>query len=159
MRKELDPLQEDAQSYKEKFEDLTRMIEPFREQLESFEMERTALLADKKEAQGQMEKLADQYAELLGHQNHKQKIHHLVRLKKENLQLREEVSQQTMAINKYKRQLEKLKQNKENAPRTGLGASLLKTPLGNKKAVPSTPMSSYRRQTIASPLTNRNSAN
>ena len=78
-------MQENAQSYKEKYEALCTMIEPFREQLESFETERNALLAEKKEAQGQIKKLAMEYASLLGHQNHKQKINHLVRLKQENL--------------------------------------------------------------------------
>ena len=60
-------------------------IQTFREQLESYEMEKDALLTQKKEAQGQVQKLADRYTNLLGHQNHKQKIHHLVRLKQENL--------------------------------------------------------------------------
>ena len=61
------------------------IIHNFREQLESYEMEKDALLTQKKEAQGQVQKLADRYTNLLGHQNHKQKIHHLVRLKQENL--------------------------------------------------------------------------
>ena len=60
-------------------------FQTFREQLESYEMEKDALLTQKKEAQGQVQKLADRYTNLLGHQNHKQKIHHLVRLKQENL--------------------------------------------------------------------------
>ena len=72
-----DIFQENAQSYKEKYDALNTMIAPFREQLESYEMERNYLLAQKKEAQGQVQKLADQYAQLMGHQNHKQKIHHL----------------------------------------------------------------------------------
>ena len=84
----------------EKYEALNVMIEPFREQLESYELERNALLAQKKEAQGQVNKLADQYANLLGHQNHKQKIHHLVRLKQENLDLREENAKLNLDLNK-----------------------------------------------------------
>ena len=100
LRQELDPLQENAQSYKEKYEALNVMIEPFREQLESYELERNALLAQKKEAQGQVNKLADQYTNLLGHQNHKQKIHHLVRLKQENLDLREENAKLNLELNK-----------------------------------------------------------
>ena len=72
-------------TYKEKYEALSYLIEPFKDQLESFEMERDALLARNKEAEGEVKKLATQYGQLLGHQNHKQKIQHSVKLKKENV--------------------------------------------------------------------------
>merc|ERR1711976_320536 len=135
LRQELDPLQENAQSYKEK-----------------------------KEAQGQVNKLADQYANLLGHQNHKQKIHHLVRLKQENLDLREENAKLNLDLNKQKRLVSRLKEtyksDKENSNpslATPLANSMLRTPLA--KAPAFTPMSktpaAFRRQTVASPLANR----
>merc|ERR1719221_1530126 len=96
------------------------MIEPFREQLESYEMEKDALLTQKKEAQGQVQKLADRYTNLLGHQNHKQKIHHLVRLKQENLDMREELARVNLELNKQKRLVVRLKEHKsiskENLP-------------------------------------------
>jgi chromosome segregation ATPase len=60
LRKELDPLQEETQSYKEKYESLLAMIEPFKEQLESFEMEKAALLNQNQEAKGEVKKLATQ---------------------------------------------------------------------------------------------------
>merc|ERR1739844_804076 len=149
LRQEIDPLQENAQSYKEKYEALCKMIEPFREQLESFETERHALIAEKRETHGKMTKLFDEYANLLGHQNHKQKIHHLVRLKQENLDMREELAKVNLELNKQKRLVGRLKEHrsmsKENLP-----ASVLQTPV-NK-----TPAASIRRQTIASPLSNRN---
>ena len=147
LRQEIDPLQENAQSYKEKYEALCKMIEPFREQLESFETERHALIAEKRETHGKMTKLFDEYANLLGHQNHKQKIHHLVRLKQENLDMREELAKVNLELNKQKRLVGRLKEHrsmsKENLP-----ASVLNTPLNKTPAI--------RRQTIASPLSNRN---
>ena len=38
-----------------------------------------------------MNKLASQYSSLLGHQNHKQKIHHVVKLKQDNVGLKTEI--------------------------------------------------------------------
>jgi len=35
-----------------------------------------------------MNKLSDKYAQILGHQNNKQKIHHIRKLKEENLSLK-----------------------------------------------------------------------
>ena len=121
----------------------------FREQLESFESERNALIAEKRETHGKMTKLFDEYANLLGHQNHKQKIHHLVRLKQENLDMREELAKVNLELNKQKRLVGRLKEHrsmsKENLP-----LSVLQTP------VHKTPAAAIRRQTIASPLSNRN---
>merc|ERR1711974_192660 len=130
LRQELDPLQENAQSYKEKYEALCKMIEPFREQLESFETERSALLAEKRETQGKMSKLFDEYANLLGHQNHKQKIHHLVRLKQENLDMREELAKVNLELNKQKRLVARYKgPSKENSyPATPLPSKVGATP-------------------------------
>ena len=116
-----------------------------REQLENYEVERNALVAQKKEAQGQVEDLASKYAQLLGHQNHKQKIHHLVKLKQDNLDLRTELAKVNLDLNKQKRLVARYKGSKENSH-----PDLLKTPMSAMK----TP--NIRRQTIASPLSNRN---
>lgn len=35
-----------------------------------------------------MDRLANQYAKLLGHQNQKQKIHHVAKIKEENINLK-----------------------------------------------------------------------
>jgi hypothetical protein len=45
---------------------LQEMIEPFKEQLESFELEKKALLSQSEQAQGEVKKLAIQYGSLLG---------------------------------------------------------------------------------------------
>ena len=177
LRAELDPLQEETQTYKEKYEALLHLIEPFKEQLDSFEMEKAVLLARNKEAEGEVKKLATQYGQLLGHQNHKQKIQHLVKLKQENVDMREEMSGMRLELDKYRRLALKSEsifkqQNKENsilqcsvANMSTMGAGRTpaairsKSKTSNEEWNPkvmifaSTP---YRRQTIASPLANRN---
>jgi hypothetical protein len=45
---------------------LQDMIEPFKDQLESFELEKKALLSRSEQAQGEVQKLATQYGALLG---------------------------------------------------------------------------------------------
>ena len=178
LRAELDPLQEETETYKEKYEALCNLIEPFKEQLESFKSERSALLERNKEAEGEVKKLATQYGQLLGHQNHKQKIQHLVRLKKENVDMREEMSRMRIELDKYRRMALKHEstfkyQNKENSVfqntssvnMSTIGAGRTPAPIRtgskifNEECNPkpmifsSTP---FRRQTIASPLSNRN---
>ena len=60
----------------------------FQLQLDAFEAEKQALLNEHGAAQEQLNKLRDSYAKLLGHQNLKQKIKHVVKLKDENSQLK-----------------------------------------------------------------------
>lgn len=59
------------------------LIGPFREQLEAFDAERQALELQKEVAESEMRELGLRYAEILGHQNHKQKIKHMIKLKDE----------------------------------------------------------------------------
>lgn len=54
------------------------------EQLNAFAAERNALLSEKGANQEELNKLSDAYARLLGHQNQKQKIKHVMKLKDEN---------------------------------------------------------------------------
>ncbi|XP_075797424.1 hyaluronan mediated motility receptor isoform X1 [Microtus pennsylvanicus] len=86
------------------YEELYNKTKPFQEQLDAFEAERQALLNERGATQEQLNKIRDSYAELLGHQNLKQKIKHVVKLKDENSQLKSEVS-------KLRSQLFKRKQN------------------------------------------------
>lgn len=58
------------------------------EQLDAFAAERNALLNENGANQEELNKLADAYARLLGHQNQKQKIKHVVKLKDENISLK-----------------------------------------------------------------------
>lgn len=59
------------------------------EQLNAFAAERSALLNENGANQEELNKLADAYAQLLGHQNQKQKIRHVVKLKDENVSLKQ----------------------------------------------------------------------
>ncbi|KAL1778472.1 hyaluronan mediated motility receptor [Sigmodon hispidus] len=86
------------------YEELYRKTKPFQQQLDAFEAEKQALLNEHGATQEQLNKVRDSYAQLLGHQNLKQKIKHVVKLKDENSQLKSEVS-------KLRSQLLKRKQN------------------------------------------------
>uniref|UniRef100_A0A8C2M3Z9 Hyaluronan mediated motility receptor (RHAMM) n=1 Tax=Cricetulus griseus TaxID=10029 RepID=A0A8C2M3Z9_CRIGR len=86
------------------YEELYNKTKPFQQQLDAFEAEKQALLNERGATQEQLNKIRDSYAELLGHQNLKQKIKHVVKLKDENSQLKSEVS-------KLRSQLVKRKQN------------------------------------------------
>nr|CAA45848.1 HA receptor for hyaluronic acid [Mus musculus] len=86
------------------YEELYEKTKPFQQQLDAFEAEKQALLNEHGATQEQLNKIRDSYAQLLGHQNLKQKIKHVVKLKDENSQLKSEVS-------KLRSQLVKRKQN------------------------------------------------
>lgn len=75
-------------SWEQRYYELEALVGPFREQLEAFESERQALATRKEAAEGEVKELAQRYAQVLGHQNHKQKIHHVVKLKEQNLDLK-----------------------------------------------------------------------
>lgn len=59
------------------------------EQLNAFAAERNALLNENGANQEELNKLSDAYASLLGHQNQKQKIKHVMKLKDENVSLKQ----------------------------------------------------------------------
>lgn len=61
----------------------------FQQQLDAFEAEKNALLNEHGAAQEELSKLSDAYAKLLGHQNQKQKIKHVMKLKEENTHLKQ----------------------------------------------------------------------
>ena len=59
------------------------------EQLNSFAAQRDLLLNENGANQDELNRLADAYAQLLGHQNQKQKIKHVIKLKEENITLKQ----------------------------------------------------------------------
>ncbi|KAM5168768.1 hyaluronan mediated motility receptor isoform 3-T3 [Callospermophilus lateralis] len=97
-------LTEEVNKWRLLYEELYKKTKPFQLQLDAFEAEKQALLSEHGATQEQLNKIRDSYAELLGHQNLKQKIKHVVKLKDENSQLKSEVS-------KLRSQLAKKKQN------------------------------------------------
>lgn len=60
--------------------ELENIIGPFKEQLVQFESERAALLSKTENTEKELKALAIEHAKTLGHQNHKQKIKHVVHL-------------------------------------------------------------------------------
>lgn len=65
------------------------MIGPFMKQLRDYEEERNLLATKKGAVEEELWALERKYAQSLGHQNLKQKIHYVSRLKEENIQLKQ----------------------------------------------------------------------
>ncbi|KAK2510214.1 Hmmr [Columba guinea] len=85
-------LKEEIKTWRNLYEDLHNKTKPFQQQLDAFEAEKNALLNEHGAAQEELSKLSDAYAKLLGHQNQKQKIKHVMKLKEENTHLKQDVS-------------------------------------------------------------------
>ncbi|XP_054546792.1 hyaluronan mediated motility receptor isoform X3 [Talpa occidentalis] len=103
-------LTEEMNKWRLLYEELYNKTKPFQLQLDAFEAEKQALLNEHGEAQEQLNKLRDSYAKLLGHQNLKQKIKHVVKLKDENSQLKSEMSKLRCQLTKKKQSEAKLQE-------------------------------------------------
>ncbi|XP_066129305.1 hyaluronan mediated motility receptor [Saccopteryx bilineata] len=103
-------LTEEMNKWRLLYEELHNKTEPFQLQLDAFEAEKQALLNENGAAQDQLNKLRDSYAKLLGHQNLKQKIKHVVKLKDENSQLKSELSKLHSQLSKTKQSERKLQE-------------------------------------------------
>ncbi|NXX39767.1 HMMR protein, partial [Tricholaema leucomelas] len=95
-------LKEEIKMWRSLYEDLHNKTKPFQQQLDAFEAEKNALLNEHGAAQEELNKLSDAYAKLLGHQNQKQKIKHVMKLKEENTHLKEDVSKLRTLLAKEK---------------------------------------------------------
>uniref|UniRef100_A0A8C4WS09 Hyaluronan mediated motility receptor n=1 Tax=Gopherus evgoodei TaxID=1825980 RepID=A0A8C4WS09_9SAUR len=94
--------EEEIQTWRALYEDLHNKTKPFQQQLDAFEAEKNALLNEHGAAQEELNKLSDAYVKLLGHQNQRQKIKHVMKLKDENAQLKQEVSKLRAQVAKEK---------------------------------------------------------
>ncbi|XP_011803119.1 PREDICTED: hyaluronan mediated motility receptor isoform X1 [Colobus angolensis palliatus] len=103
-------LTEEINKWRLLYEELYNKTKPFQLQLDAFEAEKQALLNEHGAAQEQLNKIRDSYAKLLGHQNLKQKIKHVVKLKDENSQLKSEVSKLRCQLAKKKQSERKLQE-------------------------------------------------
>ncbi|NXX83256.1 HMMR protein, partial [Urocolius indicus] len=95
-------LKEEIKTWRKLYEDLHNKVKPFQQQLDAFEAEKNALLNEHGAAQEELNKLSDAYAKLLGHQNQKQKIKHVIKLKEENTHLKQDVSKLRALLAKEK---------------------------------------------------------
>ncbi|XP_032014458.1 hyaluronan mediated motility receptor isoform X2 [Hylobates moloch] len=103
-------LTEEINKWRLLYEEIYNKTKPFQLQLDAFEAEKQALLNEHGAAQEQLNKIRDSYAKLLGHQNLKQKIKHVVKLKDENSQLKSEVSKLRSQLAKKKQSETKLQE-------------------------------------------------
>ncbi|CAN8189850.1 unnamed protein product [Coccothraustes coccothraustes] len=95
-------LKEEIKTWRKLYEDLHNKVKPFQQQLDAFEAEKNALLEEHGAAQEELNKLSDAYAKLLGHQNMKQKIKHVMKLKEDNAHLKQDVSKLRALLAKEK---------------------------------------------------------
>ncbi|XP_067664127.1 hyaluronan mediated motility receptor-like [Haliotis asinina] len=102
-----DALTQEIHKWQTLYEELQEKVAPFIDQIDAFEAERQYLLGCSANAQAEINKLSTEYAQLLGHQNQKQKIKHIVKIKEENNSLKKEVVQLREQVRKQKRQLER----------------------------------------------------
>uniref|UniRef100_A0A3B5LNV4 Hyaluronan-mediated motility receptor (RHAMM) n=1 Tax=Xiphophorus couchianus TaxID=32473 RepID=A0A3B5LNV4_9TELE len=99
----------EMERWRKQYEELFVKVKPFQEQLNAFAAERDALLNENGANQEELNKLADAYASLLGHQNQKQKIKHVMKLKDENISLKQEVSKLRSLVSRQKSDLDQLR--------------------------------------------------
>ncbi|KAK5643594.1 hypothetical protein RI129_007439 [Pyrocoelia pectoralis] len=85
------------------------LIGPFRDSLKAYEMEYAALMNEKQHAEKEAQEMGMKYADILGHQNQKQKIKHLTDLKKKNIALNEEIQKLELKTRSQARTIENLK--------------------------------------------------
>uniref|UniRef100_A0A674DJU5 Hyaluronan-mediated motility receptor (RHAMM) n=1 Tax=Salmo trutta TaxID=8032 RepID=A0A674DJU5_SALTR len=93
----------ETEHWRRQYEELYTKVKPFQEQLNGFAAERDALLNENGANQEELTRLADAYARLLGHQNQKQKIRHVVKLKDENVSLKQELSKLRAQVSRQKK--------------------------------------------------------
>ncbi|KAM6952195.1 hyaluronan mediated motility receptor [Lycodopsis pacificus] len=106
-----------SEHWRKQYEELFAKVRPFQDQLNAFAAERNTLVNENGANQEELNKLSDAYARLLGHQNQKQKIKHVMKLKDENVSLKQEVSKLQSQVSRQKRDLEQLKSKRPGSPR------------------------------------------
>ncbi|XP_045479550.1 hyaluronan-mediated motility receptor-like [Harmonia axyridis] len=109
----LNALEEVNRKNLKKIQEQNALIAPFKEQLESYELEMKNLKSAKDHIENEAKDLGQKYAEILGHQNHKQKIKYMVNLKSKNEELSKTNVDLESKLRIHEKKLEKLK--KENA--------------------------------------------
>ncbi|XP_076319572.1 uncharacterized protein LOC143230250 isoform X2 [Tachypleus tridentatus] len=88
----IEDLERELNKWKNLYLDLQEKVNPFKEQLDAFQAERQLLLNQNTEVHSELVNLSKQYAYLLGHQNHKQKIKHIMKIKQENMDFRQVIT-------------------------------------------------------------------
>ncbi|XP_065280617.1 hyaluronan mediated motility receptor-like isoform X2 [Dermacentor albipictus] len=122
LTEQLNSMAAEAERWKASFEALQMRVSPFQEQLELYELEKQLLERRNEATESELAKLHGKVSEMMGHQNHKQKIRYLSKLlkerdeyKKELYALRQKTLKQTKEIARLEVQLsQKLKQGQKS---------------------------------------------
>ncbi|XP_044255230.1 hyaluronan-mediated motility receptor-like [Tribolium madens] len=87
LAQQFEQLLQELDKAKERIQELEKLIGPYQEQLEAYQNELLLLTNEKDTIENEAKELSLKYTEILGHQNHKQKIRHVADLKMKNLEL------------------------------------------------------------------------
>jgi hyaluronan-mediated motility receptor len=82
-------LAREKRQIKQSLEELEERYRPFQDQIDGLEGINLLLQNQTSMAQSEAQRLSEQYSRLLGHQNQKQKIQHVKKLKDENAGLKQ----------------------------------------------------------------------
>uniref|UniRef100_A0A0B7B3X0 Hyaluronan-mediated motility receptor C-terminal domain-containing protein n=1 Tax=Arion vulgaris TaxID=1028688 RepID=A0A0B7B3X0_9EUPU len=108
------------QKWKSMYEELEKRMEPFKDILDTYDLERQLLQDRDRYTSEQIEKLTKEAIKNMGHQNHRQKLKYVEKLKQENITLhkkfcetQEELHRKNALLKKYQERLEKFEGTKE----------------------------------------------
>lgn len=125
---EVSRLRDENEQVTTAYEELEEKYRPFLEQVDSLEDLNKLLQSQTSLAQSEAEKFGELYAKVLGHQNQKQKIQYVKKLRDENASLKQEVIVMRNEITKLKKTIRKLQlEGGATAP-----AAATKKPLASK---------------------------
>lgn len=85
----LSSLKHEKRQLAQSLEEIEERYRPYKDMIDGLEGSNLLLQNQASSALSEAEKLSDQYARLLGHQNTKQKIQHVKKLKDENASLKQ----------------------------------------------------------------------
>ncbi|XP_064467173.1 hyaluronan mediated motility receptor-like [Ornithodoros turicata] len=91
MKLRLRKAEADGEKWQKAYELLMAKVGPFEEQLNMYQLEKQALEEQNEATTSQLSEVCSKYAKLLGHQNHRQKIHYVDKLAQQNLQMKQEL--------------------------------------------------------------------
>uniref|UniRef100_A0A1E1XHR8 Putative signal transducer n=1 Tax=Amblyomma aureolatum TaxID=187763 RepID=A0A1E1XHR8_9ACAR len=108
LTEQLKDITAEAERWKLNFETLQLRVSPFEDQLALYEMEKELLERRNDATESELSKLHRKVSEMMGHQNHKQKIHYLSNLLKERNEYKKEVYALQEKILKQMKEIKKL---------------------------------------------------
>ncbi|XP_017783900.1 PREDICTED: hyaluronan mediated motility receptor-like [Nicrophorus vespilloides] len=148
-------LQNENNALQNKISEQSDLIGPFRDQLESYELEHRELLNQKSEAELEAKNIGMKYAQLLGNQNHREKIKHLNKLQAQNYTLNESNKEMEIKMKSQARMIEKLKRDLADLTKSPRKTKIHGTDKENLNS-PNRTLNSSRIESPGGPLRERN---